>query len=961
VGGGSKTQTVAYKYLTGMHFILCLGPTDALTRIRIEDRIAWSGSIKDGRIVIHEPNLFGGTPREGGVSGYLDVASGISTQLQNDYLDAKIPNPLPAYRGLLGVICRHFYFGNNPYLKPWRFRVRRILSNSDGASWYPEKAAIIRKEGMTGSAIYIAMDYSGSMNDAPTSPTRWETQVDSIVSFLTGLKNNIQDDAKPNDVIIVLWSAIENDYIIRRNCTAANYDELIAWLEAQPNPNINNGTLFKFAFQRLETFFLGGIGAADIFARTGSAAWGEAFTTGGSGTKQRIIIFTTDGVPSSTPEQTVVDEALAELAKVAQAQVFVFNIELTQTQWSGQLDNTPDDGVPIVTSLDPDALVVALNNVFVEHADMNPAHIIREVLIATDTGGSGNAAEIGDSFTTAADTLFNESFGLSFLWKTPAEKSEFLDTLERHVDARVYVDRITGKWELKLIRDDYVFANLYVLDDSNIAKWSEIRIADPTELPNQVSIVHNNFETYQQSTVTVTNIARVQITGGIINEKIEYEGVWTRGLASRIALRDLRALSTPLLSGTLEVRYLPEALNRGSAFVLHSPSRGIYNRVCRIEELDEGDGRSNRIEVKFIEDKWSFDTEDIVIIDEDLDPADSTVPTAPLYRLVEEVPYYELVKVLGQTATDEQITNNPDIGYLMTTCEYVVDTMASAQVWIDAGGGYVEEGVTSPAPVAFLDEDIDYYATTVTFAITVDSRINDVEIGSLCRIGTEYMRVDALVVTGTTADITVGRGCLDTTPRAHTTGDPIIFWQDWAASTGTEYVDPESINVKLLPVSGQDVLPIDSATADNLVFSSRAVRPYPPGNLQVNSLYEGTYSQSSYTLNWVNRNRLTQTTTTIEDHADGNITPEVGTTYHVLIEGLDNVGAVTTTMVNTDVGAVQTYLFEPGGNIFDEVDVFAMADFFEGSAPAGTVAWRFSVSAVRDTYTSWQPAIVYAT
>jgi hypothetical protein len=59
---------------------------DALTRIVVGERTAWSGSRTDsGQIDIDKPSLVGGDDREGGVVGAVDLVMGTASDGRNDY------------------------------------------------------------------------------------------------------------------------------------------------------------------------------------------------------------------------------------------------------------------------------------------------------------------------------------------------------------------------------------------------------------------------------------------------------------------------------------------------------------------------------------------------------------------------------------------------------------------------------------------------------------------------------------------------------------------------------------------------------------------------------------------------------------------------------------------------------------------------------------------------------------
>ena len=44
-GGGSSSYVVGHRYYAGLHLAICHGPVDAVTRIIVGERTAWSGSI----------------------------------------------------------------------------------------------------------------------------------------------------------------------------------------------------------------------------------------------------------------------------------------------------------------------------------------------------------------------------------------------------------------------------------------------------------------------------------------------------------------------------------------------------------------------------------------------------------------------------------------------------------------------------------------------------------------------------------------------------------------------------------------------------------------------------------------------------------------------------------------------------------------------------------------------------
>ena len=149
----SSSQVSGYRYYMGLHFGLCHGPVDEVVEIRVGSRSAWTGSVAaSGSINIDNPDLFGGDKKEGGVSGRLDVMMGESTQLPNAYLTEQQGAVQPAYRRLLTMVARAIYLcANNPYPKPWKFRVRRAKMGWQADNpWLPDYASITMSNGAKG-------------------------------------------------------------------------------------------------------------------------------------------------------------------------------------------------------------------------------------------------------------------------------------------------------------------------------------------------------------------------------------------------------------------------------------------------------------------------------------------------------------------------------------------------------------------------------------------------------------------------------------------------------------------------------------------------------------------------------------------------------------------------------------------------------------------------------------------
>ncbi|MCR9151203.1 MAG: phage tail protein [Rhodobacteraceae bacterium] len=870
-----------------------------------------SGGAAGGRIRINKPNLFGGESREGGIVGDIDVLMGGTTQGQNDYLAAQAGSNVPGYRGICSLVLRQVYLGLNPYLKPWAVRLTRILRAEDGnPQWYPEKAQIVPEVRIGDAAIYIAMDTSGSM-----SGSRMAAQRTAVSRLIAEIGANALE---PNDIQIVTWNSSVSGTILRRNADAAAYGELKDWVDALPT-TVSGGTDFGAAVSQAGAFF------------------------NGAGGKRRILIFVTDGEPSPASS---LESAKATLAGLSEVDVFAFNIALSDTSATSQIDNTPVDGVPVVPAGDPDVLIASLRAAFGEGPDMNPAHIIRECLTNRDWGLGHGFTDIGPSFATAADALFAEGFGLSLLWQQESTIEDFIADVLKHIDAYLYVDRRSGRWELKLIRADYDPGTLPIFDETHVVDWGELGRREAADLVNSVTVKFSDARTDQTGSVSVTDTALVQDLGQVVSATVDYPGIRYESLAVRVAERDLRALSSPILSGEITVTRFGADLDPGDVIRLVSPRRGLEGVAVRIVEIDHSDGRANGVRLRIAEDVFGLgDT--ALVGGESGDPGRLILPPRPLARRwVTEAPYWLLVQELGHAQADALLDEDPDAGALVAAGERPSADALSAQVWTDSGTGYALEAGVEFVPTALLTADVTDDPAERVLPVGSWTGLNDVTIGTLAAIGDELVRIDGVSAT----TLTVGRGCLDTVPQVHPAGTPMICWQLLANASEARFAAGETVAVRMLPETGFGTLPLSQAPEDEVTLASRAIRPLPPGDLRGNGVSvvnPNVLNLGPVLLTWAHRDRLTQTSSVFDAYDAGDIGPEPGVTYALEIRWVDpdTDAVVEPPAAVIDVGSTTSFTLTK-----EDVPIL--------SAPSGTKHFEARVVARRiagsATYTSWQ-------
>jgi hypothetical protein len=372
----------------------------------------------------------------------------------------------------------------------------------------------------------------------------------------------------------------------------------------------------------------------------------------------------------------------------------------------------------------------------------------------------------------------------------------------------------------------------------------------------------------------------------VIATTLDYPGIRDQGLALRVAERDLRALSVPLLSGEIVVNRAGADLGPGDVIRLRSQCLGLEDVVMRISEIGQGDGRENGIRLKLAEDVFALGA---TAIAGGRVPAGSGIiapPRALTRRLVAEAPYWLLVRELGHSEADRLLTEDPDAGALVATGERPSADALAAELWIDPGTGPALEGVVAFAPTALLAADLSDHPEDRVVAVTGWREIGEVGIGTLASLGGELVRVDGI----TQSALTLGRGCLDSVPRAHAAGTPVIFFDEGSRITDEAWAAGETLAVRLLPETGRGTLAFAFAPEDQVTLDRRALRPLPPGRVQGNGSYAPDADAlvvGDLILSWAHRDRLTQTSPVIVDHTAASIGPEPGVGYLIEVRWID--------------------------------------------------------------------------
>lgn len=556
---------------------------------------------------------------------------------------------------------------------------------------------------------------------------------------------------------------------------------------------------------------------------------------------------------------------------------------------------------------------------------MNAAHIVYECITNTEWGMGYPSSSIDDpQFTDTADTLYAEGFGLCLLWNSQAKIEDFIGDVVDHIGAVLRVDPLTGKFQLKLIRDGYLISSLHSFNEDNISSITGFQRPNWGETTNEIVVGYTDMLSGTKKITAIQDLSNIAIQGSVVSATREYPGIVSDDIAGRVALRDLRAASTPLAKLTMTTNRTGVNLTIGDVALFSWLDYGIIEMPIRILNISQGTLVDGTIQIEAVEDIFGMPSTSYVKPQpvEWVDP--STPPVAIVdYKLI-EVPYWEVAR----SASTADFNTLDDLSAFMSS---VADSPSvgmysfNMSFYDGASGTYLADVGSDFCPTCLTDSSISYDNTTVAY--TSEVSISSVALGTYGYIGEE-----CIVITGintTTKLLTIKRGMMDTVPAVHNSGTRIWFTEDFTATSPIEYLQGDNVNTKLLTVSSFGELDPSLTPAWSKSMEGRFGKPYPPARVRLNGLEYPDVVYDNIVTTWVHRDRTTQTGVTLIDQYAGSIGPEVGTTYNIRYYK-QVTGVLLDSFLNTPLLTHSAGL--PVGSYFVRIEIESVVD--------GRVSWQ---------------------
>lgn len=553
----------------------------------------------------------------------------------------------------------------------------------------------------------------------------------------------------------------------------------------------------------------------------------------------------------------------------------------------------------------------------------NPAHIVYECFVNRQWGMGCPIGLIDiPSFQAAAARLASENFWLAMLWARSDTVQNFVGEVLDHIQASVGPDPTTGKWTIRLLRDDYDRDNLMLVHPGN-ATISNMQRKLWGETANEVTVTYTNPDNEEEESVTVHDDANIAAQGQVVTTTRNYYGVRDPSLASALALRDLRQSASPLLSVDVEMDRRNWRAKPGDVVELRWPEMGVGSCFMRVGDVDYGTIGDSKIKTSLLEDIFSYGNAIFTELwtPQPGDPAPvyppprpGTVTPPPIVEplppqpqppewidtteqpraldhwRIDTAPYFMLSQLFGDTGMAQYIY--PSVAAFTLVSQNSADTSSIGRYAksTDATGNPVFDLQALMPNMGYATLTAPLAAGSVTSIPPLANRVGKVTPAPGLYVllfdpaNPDVHEITAIETITGTGDITLRRGVIDTVPRNWPIGTAAYVFDGTNTATFDPnlHADGEEVSFKFTPVTSAGSLNDADAPEVTKEVNGRPHYPYRPANVMLAGLAFDTPSPTStLAITWSRRNRITETGQLLR-WSDADVTPEDGQTTSII-------------------------------------------------------------------------------
>ncbi len=493
----------------------------------------------------------------------------------------------------------------------------------------------------------------------------------------------------------------------------------------------------------------------------------------------------------------------------------------------------------------------------VNGADANPMAVIYELMTDTDWGLGFPSSDIDlTNFQTTATTLKSEGNGFSFQLESPLEASELLREIERQIDGIVFLNQQTGQWQVKLARNDYVIGNLREVNEGNIVDLINFTRGAWSDTTNQVRLQFVDPQLdFKETFALAQDMANVRIQGGVnVSVTENYPGIKNATLANSVAWRDLRTLTYPLAKATFVMDRSFWDVTPGEVLRWNDTELGIANLPMRVSRIDLGELEDNKVKLDVVQDIFQFSAGVFgdPIPTEWTPPVDTLVAFPSAQQLAFESPrgfisrdtlkfdgtYPVRAWCAGRRQGNEvrfeirqrNASGVPTGSYFAAGTIVGFMKIGELAAALGPGSAFPFDLTVTPSP--------DTQAAIQGSFVAADIADAGTNLLGLILVGEEFMLVTGGAVDNASdVDLQdVYRSVLDSVHGDHADATDVYLVFLGGGHSTTVFTNGNNVDIKLVPSSLSDEVAEGTTTTIQFTADSRTSRPYPPSELDLNTV-----------------------------------------------------------------------------------------------------------------------------
>ncbi len=230
----------------------------------------------------------------------------------------------------------------------------------------------------------------------------------------------------------------------------------------------------------------------------------------------------------------------------------------------------------------------------------NPAYVIYYIL--NNLLNIKNTHINKDLIDYAAQLLYTEGLGVSFLLSRSKKVTKWIKEILRHIDGVLYFDVFTGKYVLKLLRADYDINTITALTEADTA---QVKITRGTwkDVITTFIFVYTNTVAGKTDSITVSNTAAKEVLGYDRPKKYSFPMISTTTALDKVITSVVKKEGFPKASIKLKISLMDfPNIYPGDVFSFEYIEKNIPKTIYRVTKLAGDSSSTSYLEIEAIED-----------------------------------------------------------------------------------------------------------------------------------------------------------------------------------------------------------------------------------------------------------------------------------------------------------------------------------------------------------------------